>query len=105
MRTVSDPRQLQGKTTLLRHIAAREMHWAQDLLIIGGDAILDLGFALTVSSSLERFSTSTQARSMLGLLRPVPVNWDVILVEQEAKATERSAVEEVLAADIRWVFG
>ncbi|CAE7386155.1 ABCF4 [Symbiodinium sp. CCMP2456] len=47
----------QGKTTLLRHIAAREM--------------------------------------------PVPVNWDVILVEQEAKATERSAVEEVLAADIR----
>eukprot|EP00439_Symbiodinium_sp_Y106_P006583 s9606_g1.t1 len=47
----------QGKTTLLRHIAAREM--------------------------------------------PVPVNWDVILVEQEAKATERSAVEEVLAADVR----
>ena len=41
---------------------------------------------------------------MLGLLRPVPVNWDVILVGQEAKATERSAVEEVLAADVRWVF-
>ncbi|CAK9113385.1 ABC transporter F family member 4 (ABC transporter ABCF.4) (AtABCF4) (GCN20-type ATP-binding cassette protein GCN4) [Durusdinium trenchii] len=46
-----------GKTTLLRHIAAREM--------------------------------------------PVPLNWDVILVEQEAKATERSAVEEVLAADLK----
>ena len=37
------------------------------------------------------------------LLRPVPVNWDVILVEQEAKATEKSAVEEVLAADVRSV--
>lgn len=37
----------------------------------------------------------------LTTLRPVPVNWDVILVEQEAKATERSAVEEVLAADLR----
>ncbi|CAK0885295.1 unnamed protein product [Prorocentrum cordatum] len=46
-----------GKTTVLRHIAAREM--------------------------------------------PVPLNWDVILVEQEAKATERSAVEEVLAADTK----
>ena len=33
--------------------------------------------------------------------RPVPVNWDVILVEQEAKATDRTAVEEVLAADLR----
>ena len=29
------------------------------------------------------------------------MNWDVILVEQEAKATDRSAVEEVLAADVR----
>eukprot|EP00913_Durusdinium_trenchii_P031390 g29390.t1 len=51
----------QGKTTLLRHIAAREM--------------------------------------------PVPLNWDVILVEQEAKATERSAVEEVLAADLKLLDG
>ena len=45
----------QGKTTIVRHIAAREM--------------------------------------------PVPLNWDVILVEQEAKASNRSAVEEVIAAD------
>jgi len=44
-----------GKTTLLRHIAAR-------------------GF-------------------------PVPRLWDTILVEQEAKASSRTAVEEVLAAD------
>ena len=34
-------------------------------------------------------------------MRPVPLNWDVILVEQEAKATDRSAVDEVLAADLR----
>eukprot|EP00971_Amphidinium_carterae_P242340 4811835-Amphidinium_carterae.1 len=47
----------QGKTTLLRHLAAREM--------------------------------------------PIPLNWDVILVEQEAKASDRSAVEEVLAADLK----
>ena len=70
------------------------MHWPQGLPIIG--------------RSNQHFNsnlgTSTKERSMLGLLRPVPVNWDVILVEQEAKATERSAVEEVLAADVRWVF-
>lgn len=48
-----------GKTTILRHIAARDL--------------------------------------------PVPLNWDVILVEQEAKASNRSAVEEVLAADLKTV--
>jgi len=47
----------QGKTTLLRFLAAREF--------------------------------------------PIPKNWDVILVEQEAKASDNSAVDEVLAADTR----
>ena len=35
----------------------------------------------------------------------MPLNWDVILVEQEAKATDRSAVDEVLAADLRTDLG
>mmetsp|Transcript_51569 Transcript_51569/g.111995 ORF Transcript_51569/g.111995 Transcript_51569/m.111995 type:complete len:1059 (+) Transcript_51569:104-3280(+) len=46
-----------GKTTILRHIASRDM--------------------------------------------PVPKNWDVILVEQEAKASDRSAVDEVIASDTK----
>merc|ERR1719215_1895593 len=46
-----------GKTTILRHIASRDL--------------------------------------------PVPKNWDVILAEQEAKASHRSAVDEVLAADLK----
>merc|ERR1719215_2490927 len=48
-----------GKTTILRHIASRDL--------------------------------------------PVPKNWDVILAEQEAKASDRTAVQEVLAADLKTV--
>eukprot|EP00451_Oxyrrhis_marina_P053821 CAMPEP_0204506546 /NCGR_PEP_ID=MMETSP0471-20130131/109302_1 /ASSEMBLY_ACC=CAM_ASM_000602 /TAXON_ID=2969 /ORGANISM="Oxyrrhis marina" /LENGTH=1976 /DNA_ID=CAMNT_0051511551 /DNA_START=126 /DNA_END=6057 /DNA_ORIENTATION=- len=44
-----------GKTTLLRHLAARKF--------------------------------------------PVPLNWDVLLVEQEVKASDRRVVDEVLSAD------
>mmetsp|Transcript_14332 Transcript_14332/g.39034 ORF Transcript_14332/g.39034 Transcript_14332/m.39034 type:complete len:1959 (-) Transcript_14332:208-6084(-) len=42
---------------------------------------------------------TTLLRHLKDRQMPIPLNWDVILVEQEAKASDRTAVDEVLAAD------